>query len=150
MALLLADGQLGASSGTILGIATGERTVAVTLHNTSEGVEQTVALTVTRSGSSARTVARALLKGRWTLYVVGLPLDPSDVLSGSASYGSTVDYLVAQSAGPFGIFARDKNGAPVPNGDIELTVSEKFGLSRDGMEIVLRLDEIRDLLLKIA
>lgn len=149
MALLLADGQLSSSSATVLGTATSERTVSVTLYNTT-AQEQTVALTVTRSGSTARTIARGKLKQYQTMRVNGLPLDPSDVLAGSADSASVVDYLVMVGSGPFSVSMTDADGSPKASTDVDVTVSEKYGLSRDGIILSGLLEEIRDVLLKIA
>lgn len=149
MALVLADGQLSASAATVLGTAGVERIVAVTLYNTM-ATEQTVSLTVTRSGSTARTIVRGVLKEKESLYVQGLPLDPSDVLAGSATSAAVVDYLVTASAGQFAIFARDKNGAPKASVDVTLETTEKIGLTYDGIVLSGQLEEIRNLLMKIA
>lgn len=147
--LTLADGQLGASSATILGVDGSQRVVAVTLHNTA-AAEQTVALTVTRSGSTARTIVRVKLKQYETLYVRGLGLDPSDILSGSASAASAVDYLVSASDEPFSIYSRDAEGATKGTASIEVETTEKFGLSRDGIVLAGLLEDIHAVLLKIA
>lgn len=149
MSLSLADGQLSATSATILGAGTAERSVAVTLHNVA-AQEQTIALTITRAGSSARTVARAKLKQYQTLYVRGLPLDPSDILAGSATGPSSVDYLVNVSHEPFSITIRDADGSPKASSSIEVEVTESHGLTRDGVVLMGLLEEIRDVLLKIA
>lgn len=149
MALLLADGQLAASSETLLGVAANERTVAVTLFNTA-AQEQSVSLTVTRGGSSARTVARAELKQYESLRVNGLPLDPSDVLSGSADGAAAVDYVVMVGSGPFSVTAHESTGAAKASGSVTVDVTEKFGLTRDGVALSGLLEEIRDVLLRIA
>lgn len=149
MALLLADGQLANASATLLGAATAERVVAVTLYNTAE-TDETCVLTVTRSGGTARTVARAVLKGKEALYVTGLPLDPSDVLAGSASSPSTVDYLVAVSAGAFAVSARDANGVPKSSQALEVTLPADTDIDQGTLQVIGLLEEVRDILLKIA
>lgn len=152
MPLALADGQLAAASATILGAASGERTVGLTLFNTSASA-QAVTFAVTRVGSTARTVARIKLEKKYeSAYINGLPLDPSDLLAGYATYATSVDYLIHQQlAGtPFEIIVRDENGFPKASAEIEITTTENFGLTRDGIVISGLLEEVRDLLAKIA
>jgi len=148
--LNLADGQLAATSAAILGAAKLERTVGITLYNTSEGVEQTVVLTVTRSGGSARTIFRSLLKPLETRYVSGIGLDPSDVLAGYASYASAVDYLVTLSAGPFTVTAKDKYGAPKSSESLTVSLPDKLDIDQGTLTVIGLLEEIRDIALKIA
>ena len=149
MSLALANGQLGASSATILGVATGERTVKVTLYNTGS-IGQTIILTMARDGGTARTIFRAVMARFETCELAGVQLDPSDVLAGYATGAGAVDYDVTRYVGSFGIFARDENGAPKASKDITVTTTEKFGLTRDGIVIAGLLEEVRDLLAKIA
>lgn len=150
MALSLADGQLAASTATILPAGTDERTVAVMLFNTTSQ-SQAVTLTVTRASSSARTIARVTLAEKYeSAYVVGIPLDPSDVLSGYTTYASSVDYVVTASTGAFNIIVRDADGSPKASADVELQTSEKASLTIDGVVMSGYLEEIRDVLLKIA
>lgn len=112
MAITLADGQLAASSGTILGAATGERFVNVLLVNTSGSSSETIILTVSRGGGTARRIARGVLEANCSAYIANLALDPSDVLAGYATGATTVDYLVTRAdGGEFGIRYLDANGA---------------------------------------
>lgn len=145
----MADGQLSASSSTLIGVGTAERVVTLTMFNTSLSAKQEIFLTVTRSGSSARVVAHAILEGQESLIVKGLPLDPSDVLAGYASSATTVDYIISQGSGPFAIETRDKTGAPKVSQSITVTLPER-GIGQGDTEIIARLDDIKELLMKIA
>lgn len=147
----LADGQLAAASGTLLTNGTVERLVSLILVNTI-AVEQTVVLTVTRSGSTARYILRAKLTQYQQLHLRGLPLDPSDVLAGYATSASAVDYIVslASSSEPFNVLIRDADGSPKASADVTLTTTEKAGLTMDGVVLSGLLQEVRDALLKIA
>ena len=158
MALLLADGQLAATASTILGIGTHERIVAITLYN-AVASEQVVTLRVSRAGSTARKIAGATLKESEALYVVGLPLDSSDVLSAVASNAEAVDYLVTASSGQFAVFARTANGAPKMSEDIEEVTAAAAQESSSGADTDIPawaaiqiglLEQQRDLLLKIS
>lgn len=149
MPLTLADGQLGATSGTILGAASTERTVSVLLYNTSRSSEQEVELTVLRAGSTARTIARGVLKGRESMQVLGLPLDPSSILAGIATTALAVDYTIVQGEGPYELTMRDENGVPKVSNEITITVPATIGLSDGDATIVARLDAMLGALLKI-
>ena len=148
-ALNQADGQLAASTATILGVGTAERTVGIALFNTAAQT-QTVILTLTRTGGTARSIARAELKENEALYVDGIQMDPSDVLSGYASGASSVDYLVSLSSKPFGITTRDATGVAKASQAITLTIPTSTDLDAGQVEMVGILEEIRDVLLKIA
>lgn len=149
MPLTLADGQLGATSGTVLGAGTAERTVAVLLYNTSRSSEQEVSLTVLRPGSTARTIARGVLKGRESMQILGLPLNPADILAGLATTEQAVDYTVVNGQGPFEITMRDENGVPKVSQEITVTVPAGVGLTEGDATIVARLDAMLGALLKI-
>ena len=151
MALYIADGQLGASSATLVGAGGNERTIAITLFNSS-AVEQTVVLTITRSGSTARTIVRATMEQYETLYVRGVPLDPSDILAGYSTGASVVDYLISHAASsePFSILNRDESGAPKASTEITVETTEKFGLTRDGITIAGLLEDLKKIAMKIA
>lgn len=149
MAQVLANGQLAASAATILGAATDERTVGITLFNTNAQV-QNVILSVTHGGVTV-IVARVKLEKKYeSAYVTGLPLDPSSVLLGEATYGSAVDYFITRTAGAFSIQKRDEDGNPKGFADVTLSTNEKTSLTVDGIVISGLLEEVRDLLLKIA
>lgn len=151
MALLLADGQLGITSATILGAGDGDRIISATFFNTA-AAEQEITLTLTRSGSSARQFCHAKLKENEALYITGLSLDPSDILAGYTTGTASVDYLITRTPGAqqFGMLIRAEDGTPKQSADIEINTTEKFGLTRDGVVLSGLLEEVRDLLLKIA
>lgn len=149
MGLGLADGQLAATSTTILGAADHpsiERVVTIFLFNTRAS-EETCWLQVSRSGGSLRTAARVVLDQQYdSVYVKNLPLDPGDVLSGYASLGSSVDFLVYRSTGAFGIEMRDPNGLPKQSASVTLTTDEKAALTVGELQIAGLLEQIRDVL----
>ena len=150
MSLLLADGQLAAASATILGAGSAERYVGITLSNIV-ATEQEIILTIARSGGTARQLCSAKLKENESLHVVGLPLDAGDILAGYASGGEAVDYVVMKSAGTqFNILSRQADGTPKQSAEITVETTEKYGLTRDGIAITGLLEQVRDLLLKIA
>lgn len=114
MPLTIADGQLAATSTEILGVSTSgsERHVNVLMRNTSASTTQTVVLTVSRDGGTARSLVRAVLAPHEPLHVLNIPLDPADVLAGSTTNATTVDYLVTTSqGGAFEVRSLDANGA---------------------------------------
>ena len=150
MAMMMADGQLSSSSATILGTAASDRTVGVVLYNTSSVLQQTVRLTITRSGSAARTLVRAVLEGNESLYLAGLTLDPSDLLAGLTTNAATVDYLVTTGLGPFSVTTRDKAGAPKASAALEVTLPKDLDINEGTLRVIGLLEEVRDVLLKIA
>ena len=149
MALNLADGQLAATSTTILGATGNERLVAVTLHNAA-ATKQTVVLTVTRAGSTARTIVYAVLKQYETHYIRGIPLDPSDILAGYATGANSVGYLVNHSPEPFAITARDEEGSPKASGALTVTLPDGGGIDAGTLALIGLAEEIRALMLKVA
>lgn len=153
MALYLGDGQLGTTAATLLGAAGGgdERHVAVTLFNRA-AADQEVVLRVTRAGSTARQIVGATLKEGDSLYLRGVPLDPTDVLSGYATGAAAVDYLISRSASaePFTVFMRDAIGAPKISSEVKVTITDDRGLTAGEWLIASLLEECRDLLQKIA
>lgn len=148
MPLALADGQLAASSATVLGAGSAERNVMVTLHNTS-AVTQTVVLSVSRNGGSSRTIFRGKLEQYETTYIDGISLNPADVLSGYATGASAVDYDVTTSKGSFGVFARDAEGAAKQGASLEVTLPDESGYSAAEVKIIGLLEDIRAIGLKI-
>lgn len=99
----LANGQLAASAGTILAADTSphatERTVNVTLTNTSSSQQETILLTVSRAGGTARRKARIVLGANEFAKMLNIPLDTVDSLAGETTHAATVDYDVSASAG---------------------------------------------------
>lgn len=115
MSLNLANGQLAATSGTLLGLAPPDirRTyVSVKLYNSSGASTETVILTVAVAGGAARGLVRIDLAPYETLQVDNLALDDADILAGYASDAATVDYVVSQgNGGEFNVQSLDVNGA---------------------------------------
>lgn len=100
----LANGQLAASATSMLGTqagspSSGRHAVNVLLFNTSGSLTETVQLTVTVNGGTARTVAYASLAPYEKLYLSNLPLDPADALLGTTTDATTVDYIVSEASG---------------------------------------------------
>lgn len=115
MAQNLADGQLAASTSTLLGAAppaARRRAVDVKLYNTSSSSTETVTMTVSVNGGTARTLLRIDLAPYETLQVDNLALDDADVLAGYTDTASTVNYVVSHgSGGPYDVRVLDANGA---------------------------------------
>ena len=111
----LANGQLAASSGTVLGAETArgaERVVNVNLANTSASTTETVLLTVSRNGGTARRLDRIVLAPNESAKLLNVALDPPDVLAGSSTNATTVDYDITISAGgPRQTVVYDANGS---------------------------------------
>lgn len=150
MALNLADGQLAAISATILAAGTNERIVSATFANTVAR-EQEIFLFLTRSGGTARQIFHGKLKEDETLYLHGLALDTSDVVSGYASGASSVDYVITHTPNAqFSVLIRGADGSPKQSAEIEINTTEKFGLTQGEVKIVGLLEEMRDALLNIA
>mgnify|MGYP001612439515 FL=1 len=145
-----ADGQLPAASGTLLGAEAFERTAAVKLFNTSSAKTEKIHLFLTRTGSSARQFARAELGPYESMYLDGIAMDSSDILTGYASDAATVDYVVSRGGGQFAITVRDKTGAPKASSLVEVTIPDKAGLTEGEVKVSGQLEEIKNVLLKIA
>lgn len=129
MSAFIADGQLAATTSPLLGVQAFPSLVNVTLFNRGTANE-TVYLTITRSGSTARVLASAILQPNESLYAMGIGLQPTDVLSGYSTDAASVDYLVSNAPDlGFVVFGRDATGAP------------------KGASLLM---EVRDLLWKIA
>lgn len=112
--LSLADGQLAASASTLIsGSDVGTGFVSIVLANTST-VEQTVVLTFSRAGGTARRLARAVLAEGDQLIVNNLPMQGDDVVQGYATVANNVDYVVysATSGESVTITAIDASGNP--------------------------------------
>lgn len=112
MAFILADGQLAASAATILAARADDLLVNLHLRNTG-GSSETVVLTVTPPGGTARSVFRAVLATEEALHITNLPLSGAAVLQGSTTNASVVDYLITQApaGGAFAVHSLDANGA---------------------------------------
>lgn len=148
--LNVADGRLASASATLFVSADGQpRTITVTLYNTSGSVTETINLTVTRPGSTARQIARAELGPRESAYIENVALDPADVLAGYATDADMVDYLIGVSSGAFSYTVRDKTGAPKATQSLTVTIPEKQGLTEGEVTIAGLLEDMRDALLQI-
>ncbi len=151
----LADGQLSATSATILSgdsvrnVSSGR--VTLTLANTVVA-EQEIFVKFQRDGGTARLIAHAVLE-KYQVYIVkGIAMQPDDTLVGYAGSADVVDYLVAAASDEteFGMAAVAADGTVKQNAEVELEITEGSGLTRDGVAITAELDEIKKLLMKIA
>lgn len=109
---LVANGQLADSTSALYtGISPVQ--AVVVLQNTSNSSSETVLLTLTPSGGTARRIARAVLAANEQLVLSGVPLNVNDVLKGHATDASTVDYTVSTTATdiPYSLATLDGNGA---------------------------------------
>lgn len=114
MALLtLADGQVAASAGTIHTVtSTNEGRVGMTFHNTGSNSE-TVVVTLSRAGGTARRIARAVLAANEALVVTGFPVQAGDVIAAATTNASAADYVVTacSESVPLDIYTLSGNGA---------------------------------------
>lgn len=108
----LADGQLAAAAASILaGTSIGNEPVKVGIILANTGtVDQTVVITMQRSGGTARRIARAILKANESLVINGLPMQTDDTLLGVTTTASTVDYVVTSSSGVLSIDVLSADG----------------------------------------
>lgn len=118
--LVIADGQVATTSTEITtGPSDEGGRVNVTFHNTGTA-DETLVLTLTRSGGTARRIKRVVLAENESCEICGLPLNGTDSLKGSTTTASVVDYTV--SVGPddspltFALY--DANGVPRNVSDI--------------------------------
>ncbi len=144
----VADGQLTGTSATLFTAPDSGAVVQVVLSNTGAS-QQTVVLTVLRTGSTARRVRRIVLEKDESDYIVGLPLSPADILAGYATSAEAVDYVVAIGAGPFSITTRDADGFPKSSAALEVTLPDDGNLSAGEVKIIGLLEEIRDIGLQV-
>jgi hypothetical protein len=133
MSRLIADGQLAASSATLLGADRYERLVNVWLFNTSDSLTSEVWLTL-----NGRGIAYAELKPYESLYLGGLGMDKTSVLAGYATHAEVVNYLVSQThstswlrgialSEKFQVESRDRAGNVKSERTITATVSRRYG-----------------------
>lgn len=152
MALLVADGQLGSSSATLLSTSTSgsDRIVSMTLFNTGAS-EQTINLAITPSSGTSRSLCRFKLEQYEQAYVSGISIDPASILTGYASYASAVDYLIALSpSAQFNILIRGPDGTPKQSADIDLEITDNHRLTMDAVFLGQKLDAVLAELMKIA
>ena len=150
--LTLVAGQLGTTAATLLaGVdAPPSGRVNLLIHNTGTLTEKVI-LTFQLAGGTARRVARAELKENQQLFVHGLPIQSGDTLLGVTTSASVVDYLITASSDPtLSVVCLEADGTQKGSSSFDVEVSEKSGLTRDGIAIVAVLQEVRDVLLKIA
>lgn len=94
--MILANGQLAATSGTLLAgsaTPTADRRVNVRLYNGGT-TSETVVLTIATGTGTARGVDRCVLAAKELRVVPGLSVGPNDLLAGSTTNATTVDYTV--------------------------------------------------------
>lgn len=110
----VADGQVAAAAAAIFtGTATQYGQANISLLNTSGSTTETILVTISRQGGTARRVARAVLSPNEQLYIAGLPVANGDVVKASTTDATTVDYIVAltETDVPFEVWTADTNGA---------------------------------------
>lgn len=150
--LTLADGQLGVTAATVLAgsAAPAGGRIDFIAHNTSTTTQEVV-LTFQRAGGTARRIARAELEEDQGLIVRGLPIQADDTLLGVTTGAQAVDYLVnASESDEFSVSVMEATGAAKRPTDITLSTTEKNALTTDGVVLSGLLEEIRNVLLKIA
>jgi hypothetical protein len=110
-AVTLADGQL-ASTATALSASPLSGLVNITFANVGASTE-TITLTLSRSGGTARQIAKAAIGVGEQLIVAGLPVAGADTLKGFSTDAASVDYVVytATDSAEFRVYAVDSSGA---------------------------------------
>lgn len=111
--LLIANGQLGASSASITtGPSDDGQRVTIVLTNTSEK-EQDIYLFISVNGGTNRQLPKATLKEDETAILDGIPLTSADTLKGYSTNAEAVDYLVwiAPDDQPFSVYGVSEVGA---------------------------------------
>ena len=112
--LTLADGQVAA---TATEIATGPSDdggrVNLTFCNVGSA-EETLILTMSRNGGSARRLCRKVLAPNEELWLGGIPLNQSDSLKAATSNAEAVDYTVSKAPEEAAMTCQvfDENGTP--------------------------------------
>lgn len=111
------DGQLAASESAILtyntdvGTTGKGQTFAATFTNVG-GSQETILLTFQRRGGTSRRLRRVVLSANEQFVMNGLTMSPEDILLGSTSNASSVDYVVSSSGdGPLQFQTFDANGS---------------------------------------
>ncbi len=90
----IADGQLAAATAVIVPTGGPDKELTVTCYNTDTS-SQSVTLTVSRAGGTARTVVSVTLGPGESLQLTGMSLGSSDTLNGYSGNASKVDYVVS-------------------------------------------------------
>lgn len=112
--IVLSDGQLPAAPATILTCPLMVQNINVILANTSASLTETITLTLTRQNvttPTARRVAEIVLGPNQLAYINGLPMNPGDLLGGTTTDATTVDYTTYEGTGPYAITVVDANGS---------------------------------------
>jgi hypothetical protein len=93
--LTIADGQVAATAVQITtGPGNRARPVNVILSNTGTQ-DETVTLTLSRNGGTARRIWRGVLSANWQARICGLPMNVTDSLLAAATDAAVIDYVVA-------------------------------------------------------
>ena len=110
----MTDGQVAATATEITaGPADDAQRVDVTFSNTGT-VRETLTLTISRNGGTARRLRRVELDVDEQFEITGLALNKTDSLLGITTTASVVDYVVSISAenSPYQMMVYDAYGAP--------------------------------------
>ena len=100
MSTVLANGQVAATATTMYTATTTDR-LNILLRNTSSTNQETVQLTVKRNGGTSRNLPQFILAANESALVEGMPVESGDILQGTTTDATTVDYDVTGSGGSF-------------------------------------------------
>ena len=96
--LTIADGQVAATATEItVGPSDAGGWINALFYNTGDS-DETLILTLSRDGGTARTLRQITLAADEAFELVGLPLNGTDSLRAQTTTASTVDYVVAIAA----------------------------------------------------
>ena len=96
--LTTGDGQV-ATTATQITTGVGDRAVRLDLKFCNVGgQEETLVLTISRNGGTARRLKRVVLQANEEFKISGLGLNKSDSLLAATTNASSVDYVIAISA----------------------------------------------------
>lgn len=117
--ITLTDGQLATAAAAIFDPNTlftnssvGPLYVDVLLANTSSSLTQTIILTITRNGGTARRLKRFALAPNYQAQISSIAMSPGDTLLAVTTTASVVDYMVNQGVpGKLEFEVQDSNGA---------------------------------------
>ncbi len=97
--LTVADGQVANAAPGLLTVGRGNHARRMNLTFANVGTqEETLVLTVSRAGGTARRLKRVVLAANEQLEVGGLPLNQSDSLYAQTTNPASVDYTVSIAA----------------------------------------------------
>lgn len=95
----IADGQLAASSATLVTGALGLKGhVTLMLQNTGTA-QETILVTLTRANGTARRLSRIVLEENESAHLRNVPIQQGDVIAGYTTTASSVDYLIFGAPG---------------------------------------------------